>query len=199
MTDPGLELLRRWQDAKDVDALDALLRLEVSALADRLRRRGGTMIRASQSASDLAQEAVTRLLERETPPLFEDPRQLRAYLWKSAWRLLLNRVGSASRRVTRLSSAPGGSESRSLGDVLTTSGVLSGVLAREQSLAVDVALQLLPDEDIGILELVYFEDVPIADAAARLGITRAAADMRLTRARRRLAGKLLEWNDLMGE
>lgn len=197
-SDPALALLRRWQDSRDLEALDELLRIEVATLADRLRRRGNAggvpMFRPSQSASDLAQEAVTRLLAQSQPPKFDDPKQLRAYLWTAAWRLLLNRVQGASRRTTRLSS----SGSQASGDAVTKSDALSGVLRREQSLAVDVALQLLPPEDVAILELVYFEEVPIAEAAERLKITRSAADMRLTRARRRLAGKLVEWNDVIG-
>ena len=192
--DPALALLKRWQEERDRDALDELLRLEVSSLAERLRRRGSPMIGPSQSASDLAQEAVTRMLARTTPPRFDEPAQLRAYLWTSAWRLLLNRVQGAARRVTRLPST----HSQSLADVLATTGGLARVLHREQSLAVDVALELLPPDDAKILELVYFEGLPIAEAAEKLGIARAAADMRLTRARRRLATKLVEWNDVIG-
>jgi RNA polymerase sigma factor (sigma-70 family) len=192
--DPALALLRRWQEADDLEALDELLRLEVATLADRLRRRGNAMIRPSQSASDLAQEAVTRLLSQSQPPQFDDPKQLRAYLWTAAWRLLLNRVHGAARRSTRRSV----SGSQALGDAVESSGGLAGILRREQSLAVDVALHLLAPDDAAILELVYFDDVPIAEAADRLKITRAAADMRLTRARRRLAVKLVEWNDVIG-
>jgi len=194
--DPALALLRRWQEQGDRDALDDLLRLEVATLADRLRRRGDPLLGASASASDLAQEAVARMLARTTPPKFEEPAQLRAYLWTAAWRLLLNRVQGASRRVTPLSSR--GSQSQSLADVMATSDGLAGVLKKEQSVAVDVALELLAPDDAKILELVYFEGLPIADVAEKLGIARAAADMRLTRARRKLATKLVEWNDVIG-
>jgi len=195
-SDPALALLRRWQEQHDRDALDELLRLEVTTLAERLRRRGDPLLSASASASDLAQEAVVRMLARTTPPKFEEPAQLRAYLWTAAWRLLLNRVQGAARRMTRLSSS--GSQSQSLADALSTSSGLAGVLKKEQSLAVDVALELLPPDDAQILELVYFEGLPIAEAAERLGIQRSAADMRLTRARRKLATKLVEWNDVIG-
>jgi RNA polymerase sigma factor (sigma-70 family) len=195
-SDPAHALLRRWQEQGDRDALDELLRLEVATLADRLRRRGDPLLGASTSASDLAQEAVARMLARATPPKFEEPAQLRAYLWTAAWRLLLNRVQGASRRVTRLSSH--GSESQSLADVMATSDGLAGVLKKEQSVAVDVALELLAPDDAKILELVYFEGLPIADVAEQLGIARGAADMRLTRARRKLATKLVEWNDVIG-
>jgi RNA polymerase sigma factor (sigma-70 family) len=81
---------------------------------------------------------------------------------------------------------------------MATSDGLAGVLKKEQSVAVDVALELLAPDDAKILELVYFEGLPIADVAEQLGIARGAADMRLTRARRKLATKLVEWNDVIG-
>ena len=68
--DPSQRLLERWQQGGDVDALDELLRNEVQALAVRLRSRGRGMLRPSTSASDLAQEAVLRMLNLEHAPEF---------------------------------------------------------------------------------------------------------------------------------
>src|SRR5262245_47383993 len=89
--DPAPPPPRRWQASADVDRLDVLLRTEVQALAARLRSRGRGLMRPSTSASDLAQEAVLRMLDLDEAPQFEHPGQLRAYLWTAAWRLLLNR------------------------------------------------------------------------------------------------------------
>ena len=86
--------LRRWQDSGDPDALDELLRTEVKILAAALRRRGRDALRPSASASDLAQEAIYRMLRLEDPPRFEHPKELRAYLWNAAWHLLVNRMRS---------------------------------------------------------------------------------------------------------
>src|SRR5262249_55513052 len=126
--DPALLLLRKWQDEQDVDALDELLRLEGTTLADPLRRRGADLLKAPQTPGDPAREPVPRLLGQPEPPQFEDPRQLRAYLWKAAWRLLLNRSQSASRRVARLSL----SDSSALENVLATTGGLRALEDRER-------------------------------------------------------------------
>ena len=53
--------------------------------------------------------------------------------------------------------------------------------------ALELALNLLKPEDQEILELVYFRHQPVGEAATKLGVARAAIEMRLTRARRRLA------------
>jgi RNA polymerase sigma-70 factor (ECF subfamily) len=191
--DPSLDLLRRWQQGGDVDALDELLRVEVHALAARLRSRGRGMLRPSTSASDLAQEAVLRMLDLEEAPEFADPRQLRAYLWTAAWRLLLNRGRARGHSAVPLSRAP----SADLGLVLPGGGGVSAAERSEQQAALNVVMNLLRDEDREVLELVYFRHLDVESAAKELGLQRGAAEMRLSRARRRLAEKMLSWADVV--
>lgn len=188
------ELLERWQEQNDVDALDELLRTEIQALARRLRARAGGAISASMSASDLAQEAVMRLLRLEDAPEFEDPRALRAYLWTSAWRLLVNRMQSPRRDVVRLSS----SQSQTLSGVFGVSGGLAALDQADQRTALEVVVNLLEPSDRDALRWIYFEGLSIEAAAARAGITRAALDTRLMRARKRLATRLVDWADIVG-
>jgi RNA polymerase sigma factor (sigma-70 family) len=189
---PSQPLLERWQQKGDVEALDELLRIEVSALAARLRGRGRGLLRPSASASDLAQEAVFRMLRLENAPEFKDERELRAYLWTAAWRLLLNRRQSRGEGVVSISRAPSGD----MGLVITSGGV--GEAERsDQNAALSVMMNLLRDEDREVLELVYFQHVEITELAERLGIQRSAADMRLSRARRRLAEKMVDWSDVV--
>lgn len=90
--EPSADLLRRWQEHEDRAALDELLRIEIGILKARIRRQGAQLVEPAASASDVAQEAVLRVLELETPPHFETPQALRAYLWTAAWRLLLARL-----------------------------------------------------------------------------------------------------------
>ncbi|MCY2959318.1 MAG: RNA polymerase sigma factor [Planctomycetota bacterium] len=187
-------LLSRWQEAGDVDALDELLRGEVEVLARRLRARAGGPFSASMSASDLAQEAVFRYLRLEDAPEFEDPRALRAYLWTSAWRLLVNRLQRPGRDVVRLSD----SETTSLSGVFGTTGGFRGLEQAEQRTALEVVVNLLKPEDREALGLVYFQGLSIDEAAKRAGISRGALDMRLMRARTRLAERLVGWADVVG-
>ena len=187
-------LLQRWQQDGDVDALDELLRSEVLALAVRLRSRGRGILRPSTSASDLAQEAVLRMLQLEDAPEFKDPRELRAYLWTAAWRLLLNRGRARGHSALPLSRAP----SADAGLVLAGGGGVSEAERAEQHAALDVVMNLLRDEDREILELVYFQHLGVERVAQQLGLRRAAAEMRLSRARRRLAEKMAGWSDVVG-
>ncbi len=183
--EPTRALLARWQGADDVDALDELLRGEIDVLARRLRARVGGPISASMSASDLAQEAVLRLLRLEEAPNFDDPRALRAYLWTSAWRLLVNRMQRPGRDVVRLADA----ESRTLSGVFGASGGIGALETDEQRTALELVGNLLKPEDREALSLVYFQGLSIEEAARRVGISRGALDMRLMRARTRCADR----------
>lgn len=187
-------LLDRWQTAADVDALDELIRSEVDILARRLRARVDGAASASLSASDLAQEAVLRLLRLEEAPRFDDPRALRAYLWTSAWRLLANRAQSPGRALVRLSDA----ESGTLSGMFGATGGFGAMESDDQRTALEVVVNLLEPADREALAAVYFTGLSIEDAASRLGVTRGALDMRLMRARRRLAERLVDWADVVG-
>jgi RNA polymerase sigma-70 factor (ECF subfamily) len=186
-------LLQRWQEQGDVDALDELLRAEVQALAERLRARARGMLRPSTSASDLAQEAVFRMLRLDEPPQFSDPREMRAWLWTAAWRLLIDRTRARGRDAVPLSQA----HSADMGLALAGGGGVSEAMRSERNAALNVVMNLLRDDDREILELVYFQHLDADGVAAKLGITRPAAEMRLTRARRRLGEKMVGWSDVV--
>jgi RNA polymerase sigma factor (sigma-70 family) len=187
------QLLQRWQDHNDLDALDELLRVEVTVIAARLRAKGRNMMRPSVSASDLAQEAVFRLLRLDEAPEFSEPGQLRAYLWTAAWRLLLNRGQARGRSMVALSHA----QSQDMAFALPGGGGVSQAERNEQAAALSVLLNLMRDEDREALESIYFRHETVEAYAERHGIARTAADMRLSRARRRLAEKMIDWADVV--
>lgn len=187
-------LLTRWQSEQDVDALDELLRTEVDGLARRLRARAAGAVSASTSASDLVQEAVLRWLRLDAPPRFDDLSALRAYLWTVAWRLLVNRAQRPGRDVVRLSR----DDSMTLSGTLAVSGGFGALAADEQRTALEVVVNLLRPEDRECLGLVYFQGLAIEEAARRAGVSRGAFDMRLMRARQRLAERLVDWADVVG-
>ncbi len=193
-SDPRQEWLDRWQGHEDREALDRLLRCEIEALAERLRRRMGAGVDPGNSASDLVQEAVWRLLRREGEVRFDSPGQLRAYLWKVAWNLFLDVTRRPGLRVRHLAPA----ESASLSAAFARTGGLGSVEQEDQRTALSLAVNLLPSADAQVLELVYLQGSEIGAAAQQLGLSRAAFDMRLTRARRRLAEKLVDWSELIG-
>jgi RNA polymerase sigma factor (sigma-70 family) len=190
-SDPGVELLRRWQEEGDPDALDELLRLEIGILKVRLRSKRLRVAGDPVSVSDIAQETVVRFLEVHTAPHFDGPQKLRAYLWTAAWRLLVQRLQKADRHALRIDEM----ESWNLDRGLSTSGGLGALDEKERSVALDLALNLLKPAEREILRLVYLEHLGIEGAAEKLGLARDAAKMRLVRARRELAKKLCRWEE----
>ena len=191
--DPSAELLVRWQEDGDREALDALLRIEVELLKQRLRARQGAQLSPSLSASDVAQEAVLNLVRVRAAPSFAVPAALRAYLWKSALHLLAGHHARAGSALERLEA----DVSRGASAALATTGGLGGVESEERALALELTLQLLEPDERRILLLVYFEELPLEGAALRLAISPEAAKKRLQRARTRLAAKLGDWSELV--
>lgn len=192
-SDPSAALLARWQTAGDREALDQLLRIEIELLKHRLRAQQGGRLSPSLSASDVAQEAVLALVKVRAAPRFERPAALRAYLWTSALRLLAAHFQRAGRPLERLDERT----SRGAGAALATSGGVGALEEDERALAVELALLLLEPDERGILALVYFDQLSLEDAAARLSISHEAAKKRLQRARARLAAKLGAWSELV--
>jgi RNA polymerase sigma factor (sigma-70 family) len=187
------DLLARWQELGDHEALDELLRSEIAVLKGRIRAQS-TRLEPDLSVSDVAQEAVLRLLKVEQAPSFESPFALRAYLWKAAWHLLAERLRRTRAEYRTLDE----SVSQALGDEFVTTGGLSNVEARDRSIALDLVMQLLEPDEQQILHLVYARGLGHEGAARQLGITRDAAKMRCQRARLRLAHKLRHWSELIG-
>ncbi|MSR62956.1 MAG: sigma-70 family RNA polymerase sigma factor [Planctomycetes bacterium] len=191
--DPSAALLARWQDAGDREALDGLLRIEIELLKHRLRAQQGGRLSPSLSASDVAQEAVLNLVKVRATPSFEVPAALRAYLWKSALRLLAGHFERAGSNLEHLDERV----SRGASAALATSGGLGAVEDDERTLAIELTLHLLEPDERQILALVYFDELSLEDAATRLTISHEAAKKRLQRARTRLAAKLGAWSELV--
>jgi RNA polymerase sigma factor (sigma-70 family) len=137
---------------------------------------------------------VLKLLRVKTNPQFDNPAAFRAYLWKSAWHLLVQRFEKKRTKPLDLDTEahPG------LRRFVASSEVLRELEDSERTLAVTFAMNFLGLEDRELLRLVYFAEKDIAAAAEALGLTRGAANTRLVRARRELAKKLADWSDLIG-
>ncbi len=187
-------LLHRWHETGDREALDQLLATEIVALKSRIRAQGMHRARADASASDVAHEAVLRLLRLSEPPTFVSPRALREYLWTAAWRLLAERLRRPSSDPLNLD----GSGSHAIDAELATTGGLGSLEVSDRAIALRVAVQLLAPGDQHILELVYFRGLELDGAARELGISVDAAKMRCSRARARLAHKLRRWAEIVG-
>jgi RNA polymerase sigma-70 factor, ECF subfamily len=187
------DLLRRWQEHEDLDALDELLRSEIRILKDIVSARAADQLGGSASASDIAQEAALRLLRLETVPKFADPRALRAYLWTTARRLLIDRV---RRPYTCKQSLDPSASSQLPAALIATTGRQTD--EAERTAAIDVAMNLLRPEDRDLIHRVYFEGRTLSDLAGDLHVSESAVKMRLLRARRNLGARLSTWGDTVG-
>ena len=189
--DPEQELLNRWQNEGDLDALNELLGREIVVLKHMIH--GRRVPGAPTSTSDIAQEAAMGLLKTSKPPKFEDPRALRGYLWRSAWHLLVNRYEKKQRAPVRVDLE----DPLVVGRVLKSAPQLAGIDSAERSMALGLALNLLAKEDRELIRLVYFEGKEVAAAGAILGLGSDVARARLSRGRRLMATRLAEWGDLI--
>src|SRR6185503_19640052 len=129
----------------------------------------------------------------DEPPQFKDAGEMRAWLWTAAWRLLIDRTRGRGRDAVPLSQA----HSADMGLALAGGGGVSAAMRSERDAALNVVMNLLRDDDREVLELVYFQHLDVEALTKRLGISRAAAEMRLSRARRRLGEKMLSWADVV--
>jgi RNA polymerase sigma factor (sigma-70 family) len=192
--DASTELLRRWQDDGDTDALNELLANEIVVLKHMIRGKRGGALGGSASTSDIAQEAAMGLLRTRKPPTFDDPRALRGYLWRSAWHLLVNRYEKKKRKPVRVDLE----DSQVVERFMKSARSLDGIDVAERAMALGVALNLLAKQDRELIRLVYFEGEDIGTAASAVGLSRVAASSRLSRGRRLMATRLAEWSDLIG-
>lgn len=192
--DPSGALLERWQKHADLDALNELLKLEVSILRDRLRGRARGALPPSCSRSDIAQEAVLGMLKVDDAPQFESPIAMRAYLWRSALRLLAAHGARAQGRPLALDAT----QSQAFATALARSGGQSALDRHEIDAALELTMSLLEPADREALELHYAGGMSMEAIASELGIQVEAAKKRVARARRRLAERLGDWSELIG-
>lgn len=185
-------LLEIWQEDGDLDALDELLRVQLLELKRILA--GSRAPLGPASRDDLAQEAVVRLLGASPTPRFASPSAMRGYLLRIGRNLLVDRLRRASRAFQPLEP----SDEEGLARDPATAGSLDRIEREDLRPALEIAINLLSPEDQGVLRLVYFRGLSVEETAAELGLERGAANMRLVRARVRLAERLRAWRDILG-
>ena len=167
--------------------------IELGLLKARLRTQGNTRALSDVSASDVAQEAVLRMLEVVPAPSFESQKAFHAYLWKVAYHLVLDRLRRRRGNLVSIDSE----WSSNIASEVATSGGLGEVDRRDLGYAVRLALELLDPEDHALLKLQYDEGLGLAQVAERLTISIDAANMRLVRARRQMHSKVKRFKSVI--
>lgn len=159
---------------------ESLLHSELKRLREELER-DRRAVGGSGSAGDVAQDAAARVLERKGELEFGSRRELRAYLWLTAKRLLVDRWRKRRRKESL-------EEMESLASGIPAGPPIEIPDGRTDDLL--GALQKLPFQDRRVLELAYLHDATIGEIAAELGLSVPAVKMRLSRARERLRDRL---------
>ena len=181
------ELLSRWRKGGDRKALDLLLRYELAPIKRTLRKRLGHRARSpSFDTSDYVDEAVGRLLSLGEIPEFNDPTSFRAYLIRAALHLYINRYHSNRRRPLRVSTedAP---------ESLVAPSGANAVERQEFWDTVELALNLMDDDDAELLEWAVLKGRSIREIAEQLGDSKSSVARRLDRAKSNLMKTMLSW------
>jgi RNA polymerase sigma-70 factor (ECF subfamily) len=160
---------------------DSLLHSELARLREHLERDHRAFRGASGSAGDVAQDAAARVLERKDELEFGSRHELRAYLWLTAKRLLVDRWRRRARKESL-------EELESLASGLPAGPPIEIPDGRTEDLF--KSLQQLTFQDRRVLELAYLHDATVGEIASELGISVPAVKMRLSRARERLRERL---------
>jgi RNA polymerase sigma-70 factor (ECF subfamily) len=139
-----------------------------------------------QAAEEVLQEVALAAVAQRSP--LADPSKLAAWLYRLAVRqtLLYRRRQGRRRRLTSLYALRNGEASAGAHLV----DPLSWLLLDERRQLVREALARLPRRDAEILMLKYTEDWSYRELATHLGLTEAAVEARLYRARCRLRAAL---------
>ena len=167
--------------AADPDAFEAFYREHVEAVQRFVARRVDDRERAADLTAEIFLAAIASAGAyrpgRGTPV---------AWLFGVA----RNVVADDRRRRAREQRANGAIVGRRLLDDDDVAGIEARLDAAARARALYAALDALPENERAVLELVAVDDLPVAQAAAALGIRPVTARVRLHRARRTLRAQL---------
>lgn len=166
------QLLDRWQNSKDSEALRSLLIFEISMIKKHLKSRKPRWVNNSNSASEVAQDVALKILGRhDRLPRFDTVEGMRKYLMVVAWNLCRERFRQAARAPLLL----GSQASDALLEDPTTTGGIKKVEREEFQSLLQLALNLLPDTNQRVLRACVLEGKGAEEVAVELGLPSSAA------------------------
>ncbi|MBI4582888.1 MAG: sigma-70 family RNA polymerase sigma factor [Planctomycetes bacterium] len=171
------------------EALDEICRRYGKRVAALVRRRLGPALRAREETDDIAQETMVDILKGASKCHFDSEAAFLRWLQvvvehrvlhtAEYWRAARRRASKEVRFSTALLDAEPHAESP------------SAVLQRREEIdRLSLELARLPSEDREVIISRLFLKLPWAAVAAAMGTTEEAAQMRFTRARRKLVSQL---------
>jgi len=167
--------------AADPDAFEAFYREHVEAVQRFVARRVDDRERAADLTAEIFLAAIASADAYR-------PRRGTPVAW--LFGIARNVVADDRRRRARERRANGEIVGRRLLDDDDVARIEARLDAAARARALYVALDALPESERAVLELVAVDDLPVAQAAAALGIRPVTARVRLHRARRALRAQL---------
>ena len=181
-----LLLLQRWHQG-DAQALETLLRRDLPWLLAEVRRRMGSELQQRSDVDDIVQQAMIAMLQSGPRFLVSDRDHYRALMLRIVENTIKKqiRLGRQQKRDgAREEPLPSGSVLALDASVTRPSAAAD---RNERRAWVQLALELLPEQDREVVLLRQWEGLPFAEVGQQLGIAEDAARMRFERALARLA------------
>lgn len=180
--------LKQWYEG-DRKGLETLIKRHLPWIRERVHQRMGPILRKRGETGDYVQETMVQILQYGPRFVIANDAQFRALLL----RIMENTLKKQHRRFTarrRNAALERSLHSETVLYLDPTDGraqTPSQVADRnEREAFIHLAMELLDPDDREIIELRQWEEVPYADIGERLEISEEAAQMRHTRAHRRL-------------
>ncbi len=190
--DRTLELLQRWNEG-DKEALDQLVRKNLSFLAGRVRKRLGPFLRRKEETMDIVQDAMVEFLKYGPRFLLANQAQFRALLAKVVENVLRDKYDwfTAKRRNLHKERPLPGDTLLGLDPGVRPPTTPSQAAQRnEEEARIRLALELLPPPERRVLVLRIFEEKSFREIGRILGLGESGARMRFRRALPKLSRKV---------
>ncbi len=191
MTDDLRETIHQASQG-DTAAVDQLLLRYLPDIQRFLGRQAGQLVRAKESASDLAQSVCREVLERLEDGRFDYQGEaaFKQWLFQAAEHKMQNR-----HRFYKADRRDGAREARPQGDDDNASGELPGqvtspsmhAMRAEDRQALEVHLAKLPEQQAAVLRSFHFEQLTHKEIAEALDITESHSRVLLARGMAKLA------------
>ena len=184
-------LLRRLHSG-DAGALDALIARHLPWIRELVERRMGAAMRARVERDDLVQQAFVEFLRAGPKFVVQDADHFRALMLRIVENTLRMQHRDAHRKKRDIAREQR-LQSSSVLDLASQVTRPSAAASRDEHRAwVQLALELVPDDQREVITLRDWDGLPFGEIAERLGILEDAARMRYQRALRGLALMLLQ-------
>jgi RNA polymerase sigma-70 factor (ECF subfamily) len=169
-----------------LDRTDLLVKV-LPDLRNYVRMSSSPHLRRLESTTDLVQSACREVLQQMDDLAFQSEGQFRAWMLRTAWRKIIERVRHHRAQKRAADRVEGASSWSALGLADAAPTPSEDAEADEFALGVETSLQRLRPSDREIVYLLRIAQLSVTDVAQAFGVSEGAIRVRLHRALSRLA------------